>query len=195
MITTEPVQIIDADKADKKAIERGEFLSATIKQCDLKAINHSRRQFNQMVAGYQNSYRMTCAEIEARETSKTKIKLLKKSALRYTQILFEDNYRQLIDLKGMIKEDLKSRQMRDYYREEDSKPKPKKQKIDVDELLEELDSLLWKEEVKEKVIEVKEEVIEVKEEVIEVKEKCKMNCRNQGYGLCFCVDTKGNYIY
>jgi len=123
--------------------------------------------YNHLVDDFNNSYALTCQEIDRRGGTPTRKRLLKETAKRLTELEFAKEMNRRIDLKGMIREDIRSRKLR----EKPLTPRKKKQ-IDFDELMAELDELLEK----PKPIQLP---------------KCRCPPENI---MCFCVDKNNRFI-
>lgn len=121
--------------------------------------------YDNLINDFETSYQLTCQEIDRRGGNPTRKRLLKKSARRLTEIEFAYEMNRKIDLKGMIKEDIRSRKLRE-------KPITPKKKIDFDELMQELDALLEQPKIQEKP-----------------KCYCTPDCI-----MCFCVDKNNRFI-
>ena len=69
--------------------------------------------YDNLINDFETSYQLTCQEIDRRGGNPTRKRLLKKSARRLTEIEFAYEMNRKIDLKGMIKEDIRSRKLRE----------------------------------------------------------------------------------
>ncbi len=115
---------------------------------------------------FQKSYELTVKEIKRRNPNNTAHRrLLIKTAEKLTQIEFLVSNNRMIDTKGMIKEDIRSRKLREI---------PYEKQTDYDNLMSELDKLLV--------------VNNFKEKVYIPKRKCTCDL------LCFCIDKNGKYL-
>ena len=116
---------------------------------------------------FQKSYELTVKEIKRRQPKDTAHRrLLIKSAEKLTRIEFLVSNNRMIDTRGMIKEDIRSRKLREM-------PYHKKE-TDYDKIMSDLDKLLVVDNFKEKVY--------------SPKQKCKCDL------LCFCIDSNGKWL-